>query len=129
MLRLPELRMPFLGAMLLVGCVSVISPARVLSQSGPDVVQIAQMLREQIGAAEQKKADASVLGRLWRELGIAYQSQLAQPAAEDAYARSLPLLRTAGLDAQYADSLHGLATVCLATGRRAEARKYLAAAL
>jgi tetratricopeptide (TPR) repeat protein len=129
MLRLPELRMSFLGAILLLGCVSVISPARVLSQGGSNVVELTQKLRAQISAAEAQKAGDSVLGDLWWKLGIAYQSQLAHAAAEDAYVRALPLLRAAGLDAKYADALHGLGTVCLSTGRHAEARKYLAAAL
>jgi tetratricopeptide (TPR) repeat protein len=121
--------MPFLGAILLLGCVSVISPARVLSQDGSNVVQLTQTLRKQIDAAEGQKAGDRVLGKLWWKLGLTYQSQLSYAAAEDAYLRALPMLRAAGLDAKYADALHGLGTVCLSTGRHAEARKYLGASL
>jgi tetratricopeptide (TPR) repeat protein len=82
-------------------------------------------LHAEIETAESSHADAGRLGNLWRRLGIAYQSQYADAAAEDAYAHAIPLLQAAGAEAGYADALHQLGCVYINTGRAAQGRKYL----
>lgn len=120
---------PLFGAALLLGCASVLLPTPVLAQNGAQLAEQVKMVRAQIAAEEGRHAGADVLGYSWLALGKLYDSQLQEQEAEDAYAHALPRLRVAGLDAPYADALHGIGAVCVSTGRFAEGRKYLAASL
>ena len=129
MRALPELPKQLLGAVLLLGCVCTFSPNVVLAQDGLQLAEQVKAVRTQITAEEGRHAGADVLGYSWLVLGKLYDSQLQEQQAEDAYAHALPLLRAAGPDAQYADALHGMGAVCVATGRIAEGRKYLMTSL
>jgi tetratricopeptide (TPR) repeat protein len=129
MRALSRLRKQLVGAALLVGCAGVLFPRPVLAQDGLQFAEQVKTVQAQIAAEESRHAGADVLGYSWQALGKLYESQLHEQEAEDAYARALPLLRTAGPDAQYADSLHGMGAVCVSSGKFADCRKYLAASL
>jgi tetratricopeptide (TPR) repeat protein len=88
-----------------------------------------QILRGELKTAESHDASDARLGHLWRVLGIAYESQLAEDAAEDAYSHAIPLLQAGGSETEYADTLYGLGSVYLNKQQRPEARKYMLAAL
>lgn len=88
-----------------------------------------QILRAELQTAENHHAGDARVGHLWRLLGLAYESQLSQDAAADAYARALPLLRSSGKGCEYADALYGLGSVYVNKQQRAEGRKYMLAAL
>lgn len=88
-----------------------------------------QILRGELKTAEAHHAGNARIGHLWRVLGMAYESQLAEDAAEDAYSRAIPLLQDHGHEIEYADTLYGLGSVYLNKQQRPEARKYMLAAL
>ena len=88
-----------------------------------------QILRGELKAAGAHHAGDARIGHLWRVLGIAYESQLAEDAAEDAYSRAIPLLEASGSEMEYADALYGLGSVYLNKQQLPEARKYMLAAL
>ena len=119
----------FLGTALLLGCVSMLFPSPVPAQDALRLAEQVKTVRDQIVMEESRHAGADVLGDSWLVLGKLYDSQLLEPEAEDAYAHALPLLRAAGPEASYADALHGIGAVCVATGRVADGRKYLMASL
>jgi hypothetical protein len=79
--------------------------------------RIAQDL-ELIRAAEQQHLPAARAGALWAELGAEYQHATKFPQAEDAYNRSLHLLKTApAAGEEYAATLDNLAALYLIYGR------------
>ncbi|HKO19657.1 MAG TPA: hypothetical protein VJU82_12300 [Acidobacteriaceae bacterium] len=129
MRALPKLPKQLPGAAVLVGCIGMLLPTPVLAQNELQLAEQVKMVRAQIAAEESRHAGDDVLGYSWLALGKLYDSQLQEEQAEDAYAHALPRLRAAGLDAQYADALHGMGAVCVSAGRLAQGRKYLAASL
>ena len=73
---------------------------------------------ELIRAAEQQHLPAAQAGALWAELGAEYQHATEFPQAEDAYNRSLHLLKTAPpAGEEYAATLDNLAALYLTYGR------------
>ena len=86
-------------------------------QSTSSPVRIAQDLAS-IRAAERQHLPAAEAGALWAELGAEYQHATEFPQAEDAYNRSLHLLKTApGAGEEYATTLDNLAALYLIYGR------------
>jgi tetratricopeptide (TPR) repeat protein len=86
-------------------------------QSASSQARIAQDL-ESIRAAEQKHLPAAHAGALWAELALEYQGATEFPQAEDAYNRSLHLLKTApSAGEEYAATLDNLASLYLIYGR------------
>jgi tetratricopeptide (TPR) repeat protein len=80
----------------------------------------ARIARDQalIRAAEQQHLPAAQAGALWAELGAEYQYATEFPQAEDAYNRSLHLLKSApGAGEEYAATLDNLAALYLIYGR------------
>src|SRR4051812_807955 len=80
----------------------------VQAQTATDMPAQVERLRAQIKAAADDHADPRRMGHLWWQLGVAYQNEFADGPAEDAYARAIPLLRSAGDEAEYADAMYGL---------------------
>ena len=79
--------------------------------------RIAQDL-ELIRAAEQQHLPAAQAGALWAQLAAEYHHATEFPQAEDAYNRSLHLLKTApGAGEEYATTLDNLASLYLIYGR------------
>jgi tetratricopeptide (TPR) repeat protein len=71
-----------------------------------------------IRAAEQQHSPAAEAGALWADLGAEYQHATEFPQAEDAYNRSLHLLKTAPASGEeYAATLDNLAALYLIYGR------------
>jgi tetratricopeptide (TPR) repeat protein len=66
---------------------------------------------------------------LWLHLGDEYQRRFELAQAEDAFTRSVPLLRSSTNQQEYADSLDGLGSLYFETGRPAEAENCLRKAL
>jgi tetratricopeptide (TPR) repeat protein len=129
MTSLSAVRIPSFSAALLFGCVCVCSPTLVRAQGVAGVEEQVNALRVQIAAAETQHTPAGALGQMWSRLGALYHSEIAIAAEGDAYARAVPLLRTSGLELEYADALHALGTVYLSTERPAQARKCFVTAL
>jgi tetratricopeptide (TPR) repeat protein len=86
-------------------------------------------LQKQIRTAEYVHANAEQLGTLWLHLADAYQGELDQQSAEDAFAHALGVLRPTTEKELYANALDGIATVYTATGRLDIAEKCLRQAL
>ena len=120
---------PTAQAVVALGFVSAFCPLNSRAQIVTATAAQVDTLRAEIKAAEARHADAGRLGHLWRDVGIAYESQLDEDAALDAYAHAIPLLRASGCESEYADTLHGLGSVYLNMQRRDDARKYMLAAL
>jgi tetratricopeptide (TPR) repeat protein len=79
--------------------------------------QIAQNLAL-IHTAEQQHLAQAQQGALWGKVALEYQSIAVFPKAEDAYNRSLHILKTApGARAEYASTLDNLATLYLSYDR------------
>jgi tetratricopeptide (TPR) repeat protein len=94
-----------------------------VAQSSQMEIERIEMLRGQIKTAEAQHDGAQVVGELWLKLADRYLDQLEFPEAEDAYARSLKLLRAAGTQAGIADALDGMGVIDLAARRFSEARE------
>jgi len=94
-----------------------------MAQSSQSAIERIEMLRGQIKNAEAQHASTEVVGVAWLRLANRYLDQLEFPEAEDAFARSLRLLRGAGTQAEVADALDGMGSLDLDTGRLSEARE------
>jgi tetratricopeptide (TPR) repeat protein len=116
-------------AVVALGFAAAFCPSNVWAQPVSATDSQVKILRAELKEAESRHADDARIGHLWRVLGIAYESRLAEDAAEDAYDRAIPLLRSSGRDSEYADTLHGLGSVYLNMQRRPEARRYMLEAL
>ena len=81
-------------------------------------------LQGMIKNAETHHAGAAELGDLWLQLANRYQDLLQFAQAEDAFQRSLRLLREAGTQSEYADALDGMGSLDLAVGRLSEAKDW-----
>jgi tetratricopeptide (TPR) repeat protein len=110
-----------LCVLVVAGSIAVSVPA----QSAQAYIERIELLRGQIKAAEQQHASAAEIGGLWLQLGNRYQDLLEFPQAEDAFGRSVRLLRAPATQAQYADALDGMGSLYLATGRLNDAGEYL----
>lgn len=109
-------------------CVLVIAgsiTASVSAQTTQAYIERIETLRAQIKTAEQQHASTAEIGGLWLQLANRYQDLLEFPQAEDAFVRSVRLLRTPATQAEYADALHGMGSLCFATGRLNDAGEYL----
>jgi len=106
-----------------VVCCLAASGAR--AQSLSTEAERIQLLRAQIRTAEEQHQGAAEAGGLWLRLANRYQDQFDVAEAEDAFARSLHLLRGTGMQTEYADALAGLGSVYLVTGRLSEAKNSL----
>jgi tetratricopeptide (TPR) repeat protein len=85
-----------------------------------------EILRDRIDANRQKidtaaswHATDTQLGKLWLQLAYDYEDELDVQRAEEAYARSLKLLRTSS-QKYYADALNGLSALYLTSSRLKE---------
>ena len=87
------------------------------SQITPSQARIAQVL-ELIHAAEQQHLPAAQAAALWAQLAAEYHHAAEFPQAEDAYNRSLHLLKTApAAGEEYAATLDNLAALYMIYGR------------
>jgi tetratricopeptide (TPR) repeat protein len=96
----------------------------VAAQGTQAYIERIDMLRTQIKTAEQQQAGAAEVGGLWLQLANRYVDMLEFPQAEDAFARSLRLLRTPATQAAYAAALDGMGSLYLETGRLNDAGEY-----
>jgi MalT-like TPR region len=116
-----HLRVSFLlltALSLSVGVAGAQTPER---QGGSAQVRIARDM-ELIQSAEQQQRPEAERGALWAVLGSEYQYAAEFLKAEDAYNKSLHLLKTAPLaQAEYAGTLESLATLYLLYGHVDEA--------
>lgn len=116
-------------AVVAFGFVAALFPSSVWAQPVSATPAQVELLRAEIKTAETRHAGGGRIGHLWRVLGIAYESQLAEDAAEDAYSRAINLLQADPGTSEYADALYGLGSVYLNKQQRPEARKYMLTAL
>jgi tetratricopeptide (TPR) repeat protein len=86
-------------------------------------------IENSLRAATEQHASPERLGVLWHALGIVYQNGFEYDKAEDAYGHAIHLLRNTALKAQYADSLHRTAEICMMESRVKEVRDNDAQAL
>ena len=122
-MALPRLLLvPITQAVVALGFAAAFCPSNVWAQPITATDSQVELLRAELKKAESTHAGDARIGHLWRDLGIAYESRLAEGPAEDAYVRAIPLLRSAGRDFEYADALHGLGSVYLNMEQRPEAR-------
>jgi tetratricopeptide (TPR) repeat protein len=105
-----------------IACCVGFGTAVARAQSSQAWVESVERLRGAIKSAEAQHAGAAELGGLWLQLANRYQDLVELPEAEDAFVRSLTLLRAAGTQAQVADALEGMASLYVATGRMNDAR-------
>jgi tetratricopeptide (TPR) repeat protein len=91
-----------------------------------EIRQPDEVLRDRIDANRQKidtaaswHATDTQLGKLWLQLAYDYEDELDVQRAEEAYARSLKLLRTSS-QKYYADALNGLSALYLTSSRLKE---------
>ena len=82
-------------------------------------------MRTEIKAAVTERAGAERLGTLWLRLATAYMEQMQTAEAEDGYARAVRLLRDSTAKDAYANALHGMGRLYVATGRFEEAKDVL----
>ena len=129
-MALPRLLLvPITQAVVALGFAAAFCPSNVWAQPITATDSQVELLRAELKKAESTHAGDARIGHLWRDLGIAYESRLAEGPAEDAYVRAIPLLRSAGRDFEYADALHGLGSVYLNMEQRPEARRCMLEAL
>lgn len=114
-----------LFALVVASCIALSASA----QAPQAWVERIELLRSQIKSAEEQHASAAQMGGLWLQLANRYQDQLDMAQAEDAFARSLRLLKGAGVPAQYADALDGMGSLYMATGRATDSEKFTRDAL
>jgi tetratricopeptide (TPR) repeat protein len=76
--------------------------------------------RQKIDTAASWHATDTQLGKLWLQLAYDYEAELDVQGAEEAYARSLKLLRTSSSQKYYADALNGLGSLYQTTSRLKE---------
>jgi tetratricopeptide (TPR) repeat protein len=112
-----------------ITCAVLACSASVQAQRSPASAARVDALRGQIRSATDQEASAAQLGALWLELANEYQSQLELLQAEDAFTRSLPLLRFPATQSAYADALDGLGSLYFATARPTEAENCFRKAL
>jgi tetratricopeptide (TPR) repeat protein len=82
-------------------------------------------LRSRIETATSQHAPDAQLGTLWLQLANQYQNRFELSQAEDAFSRSLPLLRSPATQAALADALEGLGLLYSETGRAPESETCL----
>jgi tetratricopeptide (TPR) repeat protein len=99
------------------------------TQPSPTSTTRVEALRSQIVSATDRHASAEELGTLWLRLGDEYQRRFELAQAEDAFTRSVSLLRSSATQPVYADSLEGLGLLYFETGRPAEAENCMRKAL
>jgi tetratricopeptide (TPR) repeat protein len=98
-------------------------------QAASSQARIAQDLVS-IRAAEQQHVPQAQQGELWAQLALEYQSLALFPKAEDAYNRSLHLLKTAySARAEYASTLDNLSTLYMSYSRVDDAERAIKQAL
>jgi tetratricopeptide (TPR) repeat protein len=89
-----------------------------LNWSQEHILQVQESIRD----AEAQHSPQARQGALWAELALAYWNATEFVKAEDAYSKSLQLLKTAPSSAaQYASTLEDLASLYLTYGRLADA--------
>jgi tetratricopeptide (TPR) repeat protein len=94
------------------------------TQTSQVLIQRIDTLRTQIKTAEQQHANAAEVGGMWVQLANRYQDQIEFAQAEDAFARSLRLLRSPDTQAAYADALAGMGSLYIEMGRLHDGAEY-----
>lgn len=119
----------FIFALLVIAVTVAFCTVSAQTQASPTSTTRVDALRGKIGSATDRHANAAELGTLWLRLGDEYQRRFELAQAEDAFTRSVALLRASANQQAYADSLDGLGSLYFETGRPAEAENCLRKAL
>lgn len=104
------------GLLLLTAALLTVCAARAQTPEPPIATSTARIARdmELIRTAEQEHRPEADRGALWTQVALEYQNAADYPKAEEAYNKSLPLLKTApSARAEYATTLECLAALYL----------------
>jgi len=96
-----------------------------LAQTSPNAPDTINSLRRQIEQAVDNHATHEQLGRMWLHLADVYQGERQLAEAEQAFGQAASLLDAPATRAIYANALHGLGSIYVASGRADEGLKCL----